>query len=149
MAENKGFKLTYSGELTGKFISTLLISIAKQLKVENTNELPQILLNNSIYRQFLNKEIYIKNLKDHLFNQLGVKIAIKNIDNNTKDLYLIVTDVTRFRENISFYLLDTFTTKELVDHLELNEKRLSLKERIEKHKKAMRAEIEELRSNRK
>jgi len=63
MAENKGFKLTYSGELTGKFISTLLISIAKQLKVENANELPQILLNNSIYRQFLNKQIYIKNLK--------------------------------------------------------------------------------------
>ena len=78
MAENKGFKLTYSGELTGKLISTLLISIAKQLKVENANELPQILLNNSIYRQFLNKQIYIKNLKDHLFNQLGVKITIKN-----------------------------------------------------------------------
>ena len=149
MTENKGFKLTYSGELTGKYISALLISIAKQQKVENANELPQILLNNSIYRQFLNKQIYIKNLKDHLCNQLGVKIVIKNIDNNTKDLYLIVTDVTRFRENISFYLLDTFTTKELVDHLELTEKRLSLKERIEKHKKAMRAEIEELRSNRK
>ena len=138
MAENKGFKLTYSGELTGKFISTLLISIAKQLKVENANELPQILLNNSIYRQFLNKQIYIKNLKDHLFNQLGVKMAIKIIDNNT-----------RFRENISFYLLDTFTTKELVDHLELTEKRLNLKERIEKHKTAMRAEIEELRANKK
>ena len=116
MTENKGFKLTYSGELTGKYISALLISIAKQLKVENANELPQILLNNSIYRQFLTKQIYIKNLKDHLLNQLGVKITIKNIDNNTKDLYLIVTDVTRFRENISFYLLDTFTTKELVDH---------------------------------
>lgn len=144
MAENKGFKLTYSGELTGKLISTLLISIAKQLKVENANELPQILLNNSIYRQFLNKQIYIKNLKDHLFNQLGVKITIKNIDNNTKDLYLIVTDATRFRENISFYLLDTFTTKELVDHLELTEKRLSLKERIEKHKIAMRVEIQAL-----
>ena len=111
MTENKGFKLTYSGELTSKYISALLISIAKQLIVENANELPQILLNNSIYRQFLNKQIYIKNLKDHLFNQLGVKIAIKNIDNNTKDLYLIVTDATRFRENISFYLLDTFTTK--------------------------------------
>ena len=51
-----------------------------------------------------------------------MKIAIKNIDNNTKDLFLIVTDATRFRENISFYLLDTFTTKELVDHLELTEK---------------------------
>jgi hypothetical protein len=149
MAENKGFKLTYSGELTGKFISTLLISIAKQLKVENANELPQILLNNSIYRQFLNKQIYIKNLKDHLFNQLGVKMAIKIIDNNTKDLYLLVNDATRFRENISFYLLDTFTTKELVDHLELTEKRLNLKERIEKHKTAMRAEIEELRANKK
>lgn len=149
MAENKGFKLTYSGELTGKFISTLLISIAKQLKVENANELPQILLNNSIYRQFLNKQIYIKNLKDHLFNQLGVKMAIKIIDNNTKDLYLLVNDATRFRENISFYLLDTFTTKELVDHLELTEKRLNLKERIEKHKIAMRAEIEELRANKK
>lgn len=145
MTENKGFKLTYSGELTGKYISALLISIAKQLKVENANELPQILLNNSIYRQFLTKQIYIKNLKDHLLNQLGVKITIKNIDNNTKDLYLIVTDVTRFRENISFYLLDTFTTKELVDHLELTEKRLNLKERIEKHKMAMRAEIELLR----
>ena len=145
MTENKGFKLTYSGELTGKYISALLISIAKQLKVENANELPQILLNNSIYRQFLTKQIYIKNLKDHLFNQLGVKITIKNIDNNTKDLYLIVTDVTRFRENISFYLLDTFTTKGLVDHLELTEKRLSLKEIIEKHKMAMRAEIELLR----
>lgn len=149
MSENKGFKLTYSGELTGKFISILLISIAKQLKVENANELPQILLNNSIYRQFLNKQIYIKNLKDHLFNQLGVKMVIKIIDNNTKDLYLIVTDVTRFSENISFYLVDTFTTKELVDHLELTDKRLSLKERIEKYKIAMRAEIEELRSNRK
>lgn len=33
-------------------------------------------------------------------------MPIKNIDNNTKDLYLIVTDVTRFRENISFYILD-------------------------------------------
>lgn len=146
MTENKGFKLTYSGELTGKYISALLISIAKQLRVENANELPQILLNNSIYRQFLTKQIYIKTLKDHLFNQLGVKIAIKNIDNNTKDLYLIVTDVTRFRDNISFYLLDTFTTKELVDHLELTEERLSLKERIVKHKIAMRAEIEELKT---
>jgi hypothetical protein len=144
MTENKGFKLTYSGELTGKYVSALLISIAKQLRVDNANELPQILFNNSIYRQFLNKQIYIKNLKDHLLNQLGVKIAIKNIDNNTKDLYLIVTDATRFRENISFYLLDTFTTKELVDHLELTEKRLSLKERIEKHKIAMRAEIQAL-----
>ena len=76
-------------------------------------------------------------------------MAIKIIDNNTKDLYLIVTDVTRFSENISFYLVDTFTTKELVDHLELTDKRLSLKERIEKHKIAIRAEIEELRSNRK
>ncbi|MDN5031784.1 hypothetical protein [Streptococcus sp. SP8] len=146
MTDNKGFKLTYSGELTGKYISALLISIAKQLRVDNANELPQILLNNLIYRQFLTKQIYITNLKDHLFNQLGVKIAIKNIDNNTKDLYLIVTDVTRFRDNISFYLLDTFTTKELVDHLELTEKRLSLKERIEKHKISIRAEIEELRT---
>lgn len=146
MTDNKGFKLTYSGELTGKYISALLISIAKQLRVDNANELPQILLNNLIYRQFLTKQIYIINLKDHLFNQLGVKIAIKNIDNNTKDLYLIVTDVTRFRDNISFYLLDTFTTKELVDHLELTEKRLSLKERIEKHKISIRAEIEELRT---
>ena len=144
MTENKVFKLTYSGELTGKYVSALLISIAKQLRVDNANELPQILFNNSIYRQFLSKQIYIKNLKDHLLNQLGVKIAIKNIDNNTKDLYLIVTDATRFRENISFYLLDTFTTKELVDHLELTEKRLSLKERIEKHKIAMRAEIQAL-----
>ena len=76
-------------------------------------------------------------------------MAIKIIDNNTKDLYLIVTDVTRFSENISFYLVDTFTTKELVGHLELTDKRLSLKERIEKHKIAIRAEIEELRSNRK
>lgn len=146
MTENKGFKLTYSGELTGKYISALLISIAKQVRVENANELPQMLLNNSIYREFLTKQIYIKNLKDHLFNQLGVKIAIKKIDNNTKDLYLIVTDVTRFRENISFYLIDTFTTKELVDHLELTEKRLSLKERIEKHKMAMCAEIEGLKT---
>lgn len=146
MTDNKGFKLTYSGELTGKYISALLISIAKQLRVDNANELPQILLNNLIYRQFLTKQIYITNLKDHLFNQLGVKIAIKNIDNNTKDLYLIVTDVTRFRDNISFYLLDTFTTKELVDHLEFTEKRLSLKERIEKHKISIRAEIEELRT---
>ena len=146
MTDNIGFKLTYSGELTGKYISALLISIAKQLRVDNANELPQILLNNLIYRQFLTKQIYITNLKDHLFNQLGVKIAIKNIDNNTKDLYLIVTDVTRFRDNISFYLLDTFTTKELVDHLELTEKRLSLKERIEKHKISIRAEIEELRT---
>ena len=76
-------------------------------------------------------------------------MAIKIIDNNTKDLYLLVNDATRFRENISFYLLDTFTTKELVDHLELTEKRLNLKERIEKHKTAMRAEIEELRANKK
>ena len=56
MTENKGFKLTYSGELTGKYISSLLISIAKQLRVEYANELPQILLNNSIYRQFLIKK---------------------------------------------------------------------------------------------
>ena len=56
-----------------------------------------------------------------------------------------------FRENILLYLLDTFTTKELVDYLELTEKRLSLKERLEKHKIAIRAEIEELklRANRK
>ena len=33
-------------------------------------------------------------------------MPIKNIDNNTNNLYLIVTDVTRFRENISFYILD-------------------------------------------
>lgn len=36
-------------------------------------------------------------------------MPIKNIDNNTNNLYLIVTDVTRFRENISFYILDTYT----------------------------------------
>ena len=71
MTENKGFKLTYSGELTSKYISALLISIAKQLIVENANELPQILLNNSIYRQFLNKQIYIKNLIDWKGDLLG------------------------------------------------------------------------------
>ncbi len=74
-------------------------------------------------------------------------MPIKNIDNNTNNLYLIVTDVTRFRENISFYILDTYISEELVDHLELSDKRLSLKERIEKYKIAMRAEIKELRAN--
>ena len=74
-------------------------------------------------------------------------MPIKNIDNNTNNLYLIVTDVTRFRENISFYILDTYTSEELVDHLELSDKRLSLKERIEKYKIAMIVEIKELRAN--
>jgi hypothetical protein len=44
-------------------------------------------------------------------------------------------------------ILDTYTSEELVYHLELSDKRLSLKERIEKYKIAMRAEIEELRAN--
>jgi len=49
--------------------------------------------------------------------------------------------------SIYLIILDTYTSEELVYHLELSDKRLSLKERIEKYKIAMRAEIEELRAN--